>query len=437
MKSKINKIIIIGSIVLFLFSTKICLAQERKYFCNEELQIIINDPFYLYDQEKTNDHPLNIEDAAIQKSILIKDSSYYSEIENPRFCEETAKKISLCELVKTLPSASHSKKVGKIYLQQEKIQKYLNEIAKEINTEPINGKLEISKNGKIRVLALSQNGRELEIENSCENIKNALIKNPYDKYIPLEIKTIEPEIKSDKVADMGIVEKIGEGESNFTGSPKNRIHNIKVAAERFHGLIFDKEEEFSFIKTLGEVDSEHGYLPELVIKNNETIPEFGGGICQVSTTMFRAALNTGFKITARKNHAYPVQYYAPQGTDATVYIPSPDLKFLNNTPAKILIQSRIEGTKLYFSFYGTDDGRKVEIDGPYVTERNEKKQMKTVLYQKVFTSDNNELINDTFRSFYDDPAKYHHETDSDNLITKKPKDWSDNEWKKYKKAHGL
>jgi vancomycin resistance protein YoaR len=436
-KATVKRDLIFPVLAFFLFGGSFCQAQERKYFCNEELQSIIKEPFILSDQDKKHTYPLDIENFSAQRSALVKDSAYYAEIENPYFCQETINHLSLCEITRTIDSFPRNKKIGKLYLQQDKLYDYLNEISKEINREPINGKIEIDKTGRIRVIALSQTGQELDIEASCAQIKTILIENPYEKNIPLQIKTVEPEISSDEITDMGIVEKIGQGESNFAGSPKSRIHNIKAAVDRFHGLILDRGEEFSFVKYLGEVDAEHGYLPELVIKNNETIPEFGGGICQVSTTIFRAALNTGLKITARKNHAYPVQYYYPQGTDATIYIPNPDLRFINNTPAKLLIQAKIEGTKLYFYFYGTDDGRKVEIDGPYVTEKNDKNQMKTILYQKVYSSDGNELINDSFQSFYDDPAKYHHETVADNVLTKKPKDWSDNEWKKYKKDHGL
>jgi vancomycin resistance protein YoaR len=194
-------------------------------------------------------------------------------------------------------------------------------------------------------------------------------------------------------------------------------------------------EEFSFIKILGPVDESTGYLPELVIKVDKTIPEYGGGMCQVSTTCFRAALNSGLKITARTNHAYPVQYYAPQGTDATVYIPNPDLRFLNDTPEYILIQTHIEGTQLTFDFYGTSDGRQTKIVGPTVTSRGAGGAMKTVLYQEVYDANENLLRKSEFKSSYDSPSKYPHP--GEQKITEKPSDWSSKEWKAYKKANGL
>jgi len=193
-------------------------------------------------------------------------------------------------------------------------------------------------------------------------------------------------------------------------------------------------EEFSFVKILGEVDSDHGYLPELVIKKDKTEPEFGGGICQVSTTAFRAALNSGLKITARRNHAYPVQYYNPQGMDATVYIPRPDLRFINNTPAYILIQTKIEDTELIFKFFGTDDGREVKITGPKIIERKPDGGLKTTLSQKVFDKNETPFIDDIFNSNYDSPNNYPH---PGQVLTAKPADWSDKEWSKYKKANKI
>jgi len=164
----------------------------------------------------------------------------------------------------------------------------------------------------------------------------------------------------------GIKEIIGTGHSNFAGSPKNRRHNIAVGAAAVNGLLLKPGEEFSLVKTLGEVEARTGYLPELVIKENKTIPEYGGGLCQVGTTVFRAALNSGLPITARRNHSYRVAYYEPAGMDAAVYIPNPDVRFLNDTGSYVLIQARIEGNDFYFDFWGLKDTRKITVSKPVV-----------------------------------------------------------------------
>lgn len=176
--------------------------------------------------------------------------------------------------------------------------------------------------------------------------------------------------------------------------------------EQFQSLIIAPGEEFSFVEHLGEVDEVNGYLPELVIRNNKTEPEFGGGVCQVSSTVFRAAIYSGMKITERRNHSYPVQYYLPYGMDATIYIPKPDFKFLNNTGNAVMMQSVIEGTKLTFRFFGTKDGRDVSIDGPYILERNTDGSMKTTFTQVVKSASGQEIIRDEFKSNYSHRAYF-------------------------------
>ncbi|MCK4919362.1 MAG: VanW family protein, partial [Candidatus Pacebacteria bacterium] len=198
------------------------------------------------------------------------------------------------------------------------------------------------------------------------------------------------------------------GESNFAGSPSNRRHNITVGAAKFQGVLIGPDDTFSFNTALGNVGPKEGYLPELVIKKGETIPEYGGGLCQVSTTTFRGAVLAGLEITERKNHAYPVQYYAPQGTDATIYPPHPDLQFKNNTPAYILIQTKIIGNKLYFDFYGSDDGREIKTKGPVIYDKKPDGSMKSVWTQQVYDENKELLFEKKFYSIYKSPNLYPH-----------------------------
>ncbi|MEI8096612.1 MAG: VanW family protein, partial [Candidatus Moraniibacteriota bacterium] len=252
--------------------------------------------------------------------------------------------------------------------------------------------------------------------------------------ISLPTEVTAPKLMTSDRERLGLKELVGEGRTNFAGSPKNRVYNINRALEQFQNIIIAPNEEFSFVKYLGDVDGEHGYLPELVIKNNETIPEFGGGICQVSSTVFRAAIYSGMKITARRNHAYPVRYYTPYGMDATVYVPKPDLTFINNTPGAVLVQSTVEGSNLTFRFYGTKDGRTVTIDGPHILERGLDGSMKTVFSQEVNNANGENFIRDSFWSNYKSPSLFPHPGQEPNLTTK-PKGWSEKEWVAYKKIH--
>ncbi|MCX6741316.1 MAG: VanW family protein, partial [Candidatus Parcubacteria bacterium] len=158
-----------------------------------------------------------------------------------------------------------------------------------------------------------------------------------------------------------------EGTSNFAGSPVNRRHNIAVGAKILNGLLIKPSEEFSLVKALGTIDDKAGFLPELVIKGDRTVPEFGGGLCQIGTTTFRVALYSGLPITARTPHSYRVVYYEPAGMDATIYNPQPDLRFINDTGANILFETKIDGNILTFDFYGTSDGRKTDITQPILS----------------------------------------------------------------------
>jgi vancomycin resistance protein YoaR len=228
------------------------------------------------------------------------------------------------------------------------------------------------------------------------------------KQSELAYATTSPKTSLASLNDLGINELVARGTSNFKGSPKNRRHNIKIGVEKFQGLIIKKGEEFSFNKYLGPVEAEQGFLPELVIKASGTIPELGGGLCQVSSTTFRAAMEAGLKITQRKNHAYAVQYYAPQGTDATIYPGVVDLKFVNDTPGDILVWPHFVGNDdLIFDFYGTKDNRQVTLSKPRQYDRKSDGSMKAEWIQTV-TKDG-VTSTSTFKSVYQPPALFHKE----------------------------
>lgn len=250
-------------------------------------------------------------------------------------------------------------------LDDEKIIKFFDEkIKPEVNQEPILPKFEFNNN-KVSSFESGTDGLKINYEQSIKNIKNAF----YQRNMENVVLTVEvdPVQKINSVNDLGIEEIIGTGHSNFSGSSANRRHNIKTGASKLSGLIIKPGEEFSLLKALGETDAKAGYLPELVIKGNKTTLEYGGGLCQIATTMFRTALASGLPITERRNHSYRVSYYEPAGTDATIYIPSPDLKFKNDTGNNILIQTRFEGTNdIYFDFWGKSDGRTATTTYPVI-----------------------------------------------------------------------
>ncbi len=209
-----------------------------------------------------------------------------------------------------------------------------------------------------------------QLEKNFYELKN---KKTYPKNIYLNLQTslIEPEFSLAKINNYGIEELIGVGQSDFSHSIPERIHNIKLASSKLNGIIIAKNKVFSFNENIGDISYLTGYKPAYIIKDGKTILGDGGGVCQVSTTLFRAALKAGLKIIERHPHAYRVSYYendSPPGFDASVYSPTVDLKIKNTTPASILIQTEIDEANnlLYFKLYGKKDSRIVEISKPII-----------------------------------------------------------------------
>lgn len=208
-------------------------------------------------------------------------------------------------------------------------------------------------------------GRELNLETATKMMEYALKHGLTYMHLPLIREDPELTVLNDELKKMGIKELISGGETDFSYSPRNRISNINTGLSKFSGHIVSPGEEFVFGDVLGPVDGSTGYLRELVIKGPKTVPEYGGGLCQVSTTAYRAVLASGYPITARRNHSYAVSYYKPLGLDATVYPPTVEMQFVNDTPDPMLIQAFTVGNKAYYNFYGTKTNRTVHMIGPY------------------------------------------------------------------------
>ena len=213
---------------------------------------------------------------------------------------------------------------------------------------------------------IGRDGYKINIEDTITEIQNSILQKNFE--VEISAETIFAEIKQ-AINPYGFKQILAEGKTNFDGSTKARIHNIETGGKRFQNIILAPGKQLSFLDILGPVSKSSGYLPELVIKKGgaETIKEYGGGLCQISSTVYRAALRAGLQIDKRRNHSYFVSYYTPIGLDATIYDPVQDLVFTNDTKHHILIQNEIdlESLDLYFRFWGTSDGRTVRLDGPF------------------------------------------------------------------------
>jgi len=265
-------------------------------------------------------------------------------------------------------------------LNKEKTIVYLEKvIGTEINVEPENAKFKIGENGKVTEFKGSRAGIKLDTEKNYDLLnqqlieQNQLLPDSKPKIIGIQFTEAVPKVSTGEVNDLGIKDMLGVGVSDYSNSPTNRIKNIKNAVNKLNGVLIKPGEEFSTISYTAPFTLEGGYYPELVIKGDEMKPEVGGGLCQIGTTLFRMAMNSGMPITQRRNHSLVVGHYNDPvnhlpGTDATVYDPIPDFRFLNDTGNYVLIQTflDVKNQDVIFTLWGTSDGRKGFYTHPIV-----------------------------------------------------------------------
>lgn len=254
---------------------------------------------------------------------------------------------------------------------QIQIENLLSEWAAEIGRPAQNAELDFDKkNLKVNKFVPHKPGLELDVKLASQNLTQALqtLENSDESQKSLNIptKTTDPEVTLGDLNDLGITQRIGYGESEYDHSIPNRIYNVDLTTQRVTNIIIPPGEEFSFNAALGEVSARTGFRSAYVIKNGRTELGDGGGVCQVSTTLFRAVLNAGLKITRRLPHSYRVSYYeldSKPGVDATVYSGNVDFRFINDTDHHILIHGRADSKNLemFYEIYGTSDGRTSQI----------------------------------------------------------------------------
>lgn len=252
--------------------------------------------------------------------------------------------------------------------------KGLRVLAKGVEQEEKNGNLVIT-DGKVESFVAGTEGITIDTEAVRADV---LAHWPASSTFPLVVKKTQGSLVGKDPERLGIKDLLGVGRSNFSGSPSNRRKNIAHGAALVNGTLIQPGETFSLLKTLGEIDGAHNWLPELVIKGNETKPEFGGGLCQIGTTTFRGAMAAGLKIVERQNHSYRVRYYEPAGTDATIYDPKPDFRFMNDTAHPVYINAYLKGDDATFEFWGTKDGRIIDVGKPRIYNITSPPPMKLV-----------------------------------------------------------
>jgi vancomycin resistance protein YoaR len=340
-------------------------------------------------------------------------------------------------------------------LNGDALRSFLTDLSPKLSRNPQNARFTF--NDQTHQLDLIQHaiiGRALNVDATVQSINEKLLQGVHS--VPLVLDTNEPAVTDSATADsLGIHELVSQQTSYFYGSAADRVQNIQTASARFMGLLVAPGEVFSMGQAIGDISLENGYAEALIIVGNQTIQGVGGGVCQVSTTLFRTAFFGGFPIVERHAHAYRVYYYEKvagnkinpklAGLDATVYFPLVDFKFKNDTPNWLLMETYVNpaASSLTWKFYSTSDGRTVDwtSTGPvnvvpapppsYKENPDLKKgQIKQVDYAadgadvtvtRTVTRDGQVIINDTIQTHYLPwQAKYEYGPGTEDIPTPSP-----------------
>lgn len=238
-------------------------------------------------------------------------------------------------------------------------------ISDQVNILPRGEVTELQDN-KVTGFKIIREGKRIDQKEFKSAFKRAYSKAEKEVQIPMQT------ISESSAQDYGILELLGEGSSKYSGSGAARVNNLTLAAQRTSGVLVPPDTVYSFNESVGEISGKNGYDTAYVISGGKTVLGEGGGVCQTSTTLFRAVLNSGLPVTTRYAHAYRVTYYEqdqPVGLDAAIYQPSLDFKFKNDTENYVLIQSYPDPQNyaLRFRIFGTPDGRTVQMSEPVIT----------------------------------------------------------------------
>ena len=233
---------------------------------------------------------------------------------------------------------------------------YFRRLANQLDRAPHDATFAVS-GSSVRVVP-AQPGVELDVPRSADRIAAAAQRAVGHRVAPLAVAVAQPTRSTAQAEAMGITGTVGTYETFYGGDP-NRIHNVQLVAHLVDGALVAPGATFSFNGTTGERTAAKGFLEAPVIVNGEVETGLGGGVCQVSTTVFNAAYEAGLPITARTNHALYISHY-PLGRDATVDYPDVDLKFVNDTGHWLLLRTWVGASSLTVGLYGAPQHRRIE-----------------------------------------------------------------------------
>jgi vancomycin resistance protein YoaR len=290
-------------------------------------------------------------------------------------------------------------------------------VARAVGREPRDATFRVVSGGIELVPA--KPGRALDVDEARRAVERAIFSRT-SRAATVGTTTAEPARTTAEASAMGITGVVGSYTTTYGGTP-GRIHNVQLVAELIDGALIAPGERFSFNETTGERNEAKGFEEAPVIINGELQTGIGGGVCQVSTTVFNAAFEAGLSIERRTNHALYISHY-PLGRDATVNYPDIDLVFRNDTSRWLLLRTFVNAGSLTVNLYGTPQNRRVEtettplvVDGKIPIKRVKDPKLlkgkrsievvgqpprKTSVRRKVFDGDGTLLYDSTWRSYY-------------------------------------
>ncbi len=286
--------------------------------------------------------------------------------------------VYIPQVLSNLLSVQHTQNGVQVVLSQTGLRDLLVPVKDSVDRQAADARFIFNDDTRqLDLIQESKVGRALDVEASIKAINDALLRGEHT--VALVVNEAQPRVASTATAqELGITQLLIAETSYFYGSSAERMQNIKAASASFHGLLVAPGETFSMGEHMADVSLDNGFAEALIIYGGRTIKGIGGGVCQVSTTLFRTVFDAGFPVVERTPHAYRVSYYEETangsvdprlaGLDATVYFPLVDFKFTNNSQYWILMETYFNaGGSLTWKFYSTSDGRSVTWDTTGVT----------------------------------------------------------------------
>lgn len=335
---------------------------------NTALKANITDDFPQFTQENTRNAIAKIR-IALSRPLTIQSSdgvTYNKTLDSPQIFDLLQYEYN-----------NQTKEV-EVYVANFKLAEILQDIPSSLDQPASEGRSEIVA-GVLVITEQPKPGKIVDTQQLTNDVTTALFDPGRPKTVSIPVKEVQPALTNAAVNKYGIRTMLATGTSYFRGSSPARVHNIKLAVEKLNGALISPGSTFSMYQQIGDIERSSGYTDSAVIKNGRTILGIGGGVCQVSTTLFRAALLTGLPIVERRPHSYRVGYYeqqSPPGLDAAIYFPQWDLKFTNDTQKHILVQTILEEQeqKLTINFWGESDGRQVSLSEATLSDQRQPPQ---------------------------------------------------------------